>query len=69
MDCDKQKENGSCGFYAIAFATAIAHSLNSRELRFDILKMWPHLMKNLSTGVVVPLPTIEIRTQSNCRQK
>lgn len=36
MHCEKQKENGSCGLYAIAFATAVVHSLNPSELRFKV---------------------------------
>ncbi|KZR96071.1 Uncharacterized protein APZ42_009802, partial [Daphnia magna] len=39
MDCEKQRECGSCGLYTIAFATAIAHSFNPSELRFDVSKL------------------------------
>ena len=44
MDCEKQKEYGSCGLYAIAFATALVHSMNPSELRFDVSKFRPHLI-------------------------
>ena len=69
MDCEKQKEYGSCGLYAIAFATALVHSLNPSELRFDVSKFRPHLINCISAGEIIPFPTIGLRVRSNWRPK
>ena len=69
MSCEKQKQCGSCGLYAIAFATALAHSLNPSELRFDVSKLRSHLMECFQNGEITPFPTKEIRARSNWRPK
>lgn len=69
MDCESQKERGSCGLYAIAFATALAFSFNQSELRFDGSQMRSNLMKCISDGAIIPFPTKGLRTRSNWRPK
>ncbi|KZS07391.1 Uncharacterized protein APZ42_028924 [Daphnia magna] len=69
MDCESQKERGSCGLYAIAFATALAFSFNQSELRFDGSQMPSNLMKCISDGAIIPSPTKGLRTRSNWRPK